>query len=669
MWTPEKLILENFCSFEEQEYIYKRGSYLIQGINKTEVEEAESNGSGKSSLREALNYVLGLPTFGDTITDFINTVTNAKFCKVYQSFNNTLSKQKLEITRTTPLKGSTILKIELDGVDQKDKFATVRDGDKLIIELIGISKEDLQNHYIISKEKFISFFSSSDTKVKELISRFSNFDKVDGVEDVVQEDIDELEKDLSLLNDEKNKLIGKLELLQEELTKELEIDLTETKNEQVLELNNQISTCELEIKQVDELAIKCLENTIVLKQEKEVAQKAVDVLENELLSLKEISFEKEIGLVKEEKKEVLILSDDVNSQNVEIQNNIKEYTKFKIEVETTIEGAIKCPKCLHEFIPNDEVSVEEAKKTLPAILEELRDFEGKIIKNDEQLTEISGILAEYNTKLSGYEVKITEFTEYKTNLTTNVATAKSNVLDVDSKIKNSEIELEDLEKQNIRNVNDIERIQEEIKILESKELETREKEINEKIDILVKEDLEFDELVQNQKDKIFIKEQWIHRFKKFRSSLANESLGVIQGYANMHLQKMKSSLSIILEGYKLKKDGKVSEKITPTVLRNGIKEGSGNYKKCSGGERGKIDLAVSVLAMQDLINNSCHTGGLALIWTDETTDSIDGRGLENIVKSTDYLGIPCLITSHVKHESVHENILTIEKVNGISKII
>ena len=46
----------------------------------------------------------------------------------------------------------------------------------------------------------IQVFMTSDTKVKELISRFSNFDKVDGVEDVVQEDIDELEKELPELH-------------------------------------------------------------------------------------------------------------------------------------------------------------------------------------------------------------------------------------------------------------------------------------------------------------------------------------------------------------------------------------------------------------------------------------------------------------------------------------
>jgi exonuclease SbcC len=666
MWTPKKLTLENFRSFVEQEYIFEKGAFLIQGVNKTD-QGSSSNGSGKSSLRESLCYCLGLPTFSDTITDLINN--NAKSCTVKLELYNDLTKQKLEIIRTSPLKGSAKLSIILNDEDQKDKFATVRDGDKLIIELIGISKEDLLNHYIISKEKFTSFFSSSDTKVKELISRFSNFDKVDGVEDVVQEDIDKLEEKLTLLNDEKNKIIGKLELLQEELVKELEIDLTETKNEQILELKSQISTCELEIKQVNELAVKCLENTVVLKQERKVAQKAVDVLEKELLSLKEVSFEKEIESVKEEKKEVLVLSDEVNSQNTEIQNNIKEYTKFKIEVETTIEGAIKCPKCLHEFIPNDEISVEEAKNTLPTILQELEDFEGKITKNDEQLAEINSILEEYNTKLSGYEVKITEFTEYKTNLTTNIATAKRNVQSIDVSIKDSEIELEEYEKQNLRSINDIERIQEEIKILEGKELETREKEINEKIDILAQEDIKLDESIQEQKDKIFVKEQWIHRFKKFRSSLANESLGVIQGYANMYLQKMKTNLTIELEGYKLKKDGKVSEKINPIILRDGIKEGTGNYKKFSGGERNKVDFATSVLAIQSLINNSCHTGGLDCIFSDEITEGLDVLGIENLVSSLGDLEKIVLITSHVKHEKVHENILTIEKVNGISKIV
>jgi DNA repair protein SbcC/Rad50 len=136
----------------------------------------------------------------------------------------------------------------------------------------------------------------------------------------------------------------------------------------------------------------------------------------------------------------------------------------------------------------------------------------------------------------------------------------------------------------------------------------------------------------------------------------------------MYLEKMRCNLSVKLEGYKVNKDGSIREKVTPIILRDGEQEGSGSYRKFSGGERAKIDFAM-IVALQTLINNNCENSGLDLLWIDEVTESLDGRGLENLIESVRDLGKTILVTSHVTHESHHDNILTIEKVNGKSRIL
>lgn len=665
MWKPKSLRLENFRSFVSQEYIFKSGTaQLIQGVNNTD-EGAKSNGSGKSSLREALCYVLGLPTYSTVSTDLIND--NAKNCTVELCLTN--KEQQLVIIRTTPKKGASSIHIALNGDDQSDKFATVPDGNKLIIDLIGISKEDLLNHYIISKEKFTSFFNSSDTKVKELIGRFSNFDKIDGVEDYVQTDIDDLNTQLRLQEHEESQLTGKIELLKEQLEQERNIDTDILKSKQLTEIKTKIH----EYNDVIENYKNYIEvnNSLIdeIDKDKIKEQATLDAISEEIKELGGISFEKEIDKLKTSKTEFLNETEGVYKLTSATNDTLKEFEKFKIEVETTIEGAISCPKCLFEFIPNSELSVKEAKKTLPEVLKEIESLNIALQNQQEQVLEFSTEINVINESVKLYQEEIDKFNDHKRALRKKENLQIDEINSIDRKIAKAigEISRYSTSVENYKNR--IIEANKQIEEVKKQEIETREKELTESINELKEEAVKKEENVQLVKDKIFDTEQWIHRFKKFRSYLANESLDIIQGYANMYLKKMKSTLSIQLEGYKTNKNGSIREKITPVILRNGVKEGSGNYKKLSGGERGKIDFATSVLALQSLINNSCSSGGLDLIFTDEITESIDSLGIENLVASLSDLNKTCIVISHVNHEKVHENILTIEKVNGISKII
>ena len=667
MWQPIKLTLENFRSFKECIYDFKKGAYLVQGVNNYD-EGASSNGSGKSSLREALCFVLGLPTFSETNSDLVNN--NAKKAVVTFELHNGMYGTKLNITRELPLKGSAKLTIEEDGKDLKDQFATVRDGDNLIINLIGISKEDLLNHYIISKEKFTSFFKSSDTKVKELISRFSNFDRIDGVEDYISEDIEILETTINTQETEKSKLEGKLELLNEELEKEKNLDVEKVKSEQIIQIEAEILGCEQNI-ELNKSKIKIQERKLE-EANTEISDLKTEIkaIEESLAAFKEVNYDEEIEAVKTSKNETLELKEGLDKEVTELETKLKEYNTFKLQVETAIEGAIKCPKCLHEFIPNQEIDIEEAKLTLPTVLKEIKDFEDKIKENNEGLSQIQDILKEFNENLSGYEQKISDFTNGKLELQQKISNKNILISGKQQSIVNINFKIKKINDSIDRYKREIGDFNQAIEDIKKKTIETREKELKIQIEAAEKEMQFIQYGIHKINDERFSKNQWVQRFKKFRSKLANESLSVIEGYANLHLQKMKTNLNVRLEGYKQNKNGDVREKITPIVLRDGSQEGTGNFKKYSGGERGKIDIATSVLAIQELINNSCSTGGLNLVWLDEVTESIDTLGLESIVSSLSDTDKYFMVTSHVNHSSVHENIVTIEKDStGYSKIL
>ena len=663
MWIPHKIVLNNFKSFVEQEFVFEKGAFLIQGINKTDESQA-SNGSGKSTLRESLCYVLDLPLYASTLTDLINN--DAKECKVELTLKNKVD--TLKIIKSTPLKGSGTLFIELNGEDQKDKFATTPEGHKYIIELLGVSKEDLINHYIISKEKYKSFFSSSDKEVKELIGRFSNFNRIDGVEDYVEADVITLNSKLQVLNSEYNRLLGKIDILKEQLEQEQNLDVKLVKSAMIEDFESAIVKHQENISDSNSVADNIRDSIKVLNQELVTEKAVLSTLEEQITKLKVINFDKELTTLEEKKKAFKEQEKKVNEVVKDLSVQLKEFNVFKIEVETAIEGSIKCPKCLHEFLPNGEMDIEEAKLTLPQVLESLNDLNNSLNEQEDKINNLNTSIDMININIGGYEIKIDEFNNHKRELNQAKINQEDSITSIVRKIDKANQDIELIADKVVNYSKLIEQAKESIIETKKKVIATREKELKVQIDEVSKEVLAKEDEIQFKKDEIFEIEQWVFRFKKFKSSLANESLEIISGYTNMYLQKMKANLSIQLEGYKTLKNGDIREKITPIILRNGEIEGSGSFRKYSGGERVRIDFAI-ILALQNLINNSCNNGGMNLLWVDEITEGIDGMGLEYLIDSVKDLGKFIHVTSHVTHEKVNNNIITIEKVNKISKII
>ena len=114
------------------------------------------------------------------------------------------------------------------------------------------------------------------------------------------------------------------------------------------------------------------------------------------------------------------------------------------------------------------------------------------------------------------------------------------------------------------------------------------------------------------------------------------------------------------------KSGKVRDKISISLLRNGINCGS--FDKFSEGEKTRANLA-NILAMHKLTNVSCPEGkGLDLLVLDEILDATDEVGLANIFETINNLGITALIVSHGNIAENYPHKLIVNKQNGVSFI-
>lgn len=126
--TFDKIQITNFFSFGEAEVNLDRGGYvLVSGINENPVDNAISNGSGKSSLFDAVIWCLT----GNTIRECknVSNINADNGAKVTLYFS--VDKDKYEITRTKDYKPlGTTLKIIYNGQDVSGKG--IRDTEKIL---------------------------------------------------------------------------------------------------------------------------------------------------------------------------------------------------------------------------------------------------------------------------------------------------------------------------------------------------------------------------------------------------------------------------------------------------------------------------------------------------------------------------------------------------------
>lgn len=625
MWRFKRLTLVNFRSFERQTFEFRIGeTFLVQGENLTDP-GFKSNGSGKSSIGEGIRYTLGLPVNTATLTDLINYYADS--CSTILEMENSRSKENMVISRSTPRKGSSTLSIEINGVDQKDKFATIPDGDKFIVSKIGISKEDMLNYYLLSKEKFVSFLSSSDNDKKELINRFSKADMLDGVDILIEKDLKPLKEELTTLTTELDKLSGKLDTYNEEMS-ELEIEEGQSAYALIGEANTLILATKSDIVRLEKAK---------LNWEKRKLNLEADITRTEKNS-KDTS--KRIDEIKESR-------DGVRKKISVNESEGREYYKIISELESLLAGVVTCPECDHQFNPAESIDITETNEILEGAKKVLEEIDSRVKVFETEIKSLDEKERGYRKQITANDQRISRIRGIVKELLTSINS------------KSKEIAIKEA---------DITYLESQIELFKQSGKEERKEQLQQKIDAVTKDIETKGEEITAKNEEIYKLSQWIERFKSFKSHLANKSLFSIQGYANMYLERMGTNLNLRLDGFKQNKDGSIREKITPTILRNGMVEGSGSFKNYSGGERCRIDLAPT-LACQYLINLSSPSGGLDYLMIDEITEGLDSLGVESLAKSIQQLGITCNIISHIKHDSVFDNIITVRKVAGVSEIV
>ena len=696
MWSIESIKAQNVISFESLEFVVQNGQALpIVGQNLDDLGQ-EANGAGKSALFE----IVSMGITGDSMRK-VSVKENIQdgFDEAYVEIllNNSTINSSLLITRTFRTKKSTVISVELNGKTPNIKTSDSgdldgREANLFILDTLGVTREDLFNYYLISQQNFVSFLQASDTKKKEIISRFSNTQTIDKVIDYIgSEHIDPLGEKLTIIEQQQVAINAKISVRKEQLEELNEGEFERLKKEKIDQLKGNIEASKISIKNQGEKIDRIVEHSKaideeILNIEKELeaekvtlgkiedagkkAKKKNDQLQSSFQTERETLLKSRTGKIKE-------ALDEAKEDN-QLQDG--EISKVKAElrsIENRLMGSITCPECEHEFKLGEEVSMKDLliqKQKLKTSIEEAEVISGKIVNaieaKQKELNEATLVvtkeLDQSRDAIDKQKDKIDEIRNDFRNQEVEVFEIKHKLRAENAKIVTNNGSIKSFEGYIEQEKESIESYMRAIELEEEKTLGTKKEEIENKIEELDDEYLDkVNELasLSEEKDEY---DNWILSFMKFKTRLANNSIKTIETFANFYLGKMKSNIRIRIDGYKTLASGQVREKISTTVFRDGIEKGS--YGKFSAGERARIDIAVTA-ALQSIINSASTSGGLNMLFMDEILDAVDTLGLKSITHALQNLGITIMIVTQNTIDQLGEGCLLVQKENGKSKIL
>ena len=618
MWNPIKIEINNLFAHKHSEYKFKNNACtVIFGENRTD-KGMDNNGAGKTTLFEAVCIALTNESLRNIKKDsFINR--EADCCSVDMELYNPAMRMKLRIFREFYRSGKPV-KVEVWENDELNtQIVSVNEANRRVLELIGVSREDLLRYFIISQDNSYTFFTASDTEKKEIMNRITSADMINPVIEELSVRFGEKQAVYNRLEGEVERLSERKETLAEQRQELLDSDDTD---ERVAELEEKIRDVENHSVENSEKVSEY--NNKISAIDKETAETAVP----------------DVSALKTKRKQLINEVD-------KLENELTENKRIKRNLQAELSDTIECPKCGHEFIHKSELglTVYDAKRLL-------KEIEIEIEKSEKKINQ-----------------KSAESSKLKDDIESGEA-VQEHLDDLAQSRRNYERKIESLKSENAEIQKKVERWKNDIKELKNKKNnDVALKSLTEKIEVCDREMLAKRKEMEPVESELDMIKFWQFNMGKsgFMTYLANRSVKIIEGITNSYLRKFGVDVSVVINGFKVLKSGEVREKIDVFVSNDGITAES--FMSKSGGERGRVMLA-GVLGIQHLINLSTNGRGLNLLIFDECFHGMDSMGQENIIKIFEQMGITILvITQNVSESFNNENTLYVVKENGVSRYI
>ena len=686
----------NFGPFNDVEIEFDSfNCWVVQSENKTNSGQ-ESNGGGKSALLDIVPICLmGTSIQGRDLKNYVNWYCDSNYFEVFISMNNTLNDTAIDIKRRfyNNTKSSELV-LFVNGQTPKqipskkgvEHGVDVKAGTEYILnELLGISREDLLNYYLISREKYNPFMRVGNAEKIQIISRFSQADLVDQAISEIKEEMESRQLDLRSLENDEIKCNTEIELLSKEIETDSKKVFDEDRESNISLLQEQVQKKISDIESYEK-QITITQETLVEKQDQYKRLNPLDFNEK-IKKIQEgiVSRADDLDWIKNE------LSKDIEDetykslkqnkstfvdQKKDLDYSKKEAESMIAEYEKVLKGLITCPKCQYQFLVDEEISLQQAS----SIIEECSEILDSLVQDigvlDLYIKEKDQAIVDYEKV---FDEKRKEYREILSHLLNENSEDQEKIEGLKSQMKQREREINDAKGE----INSLEKTVEHY----NKSIE----DLNCGIDILTKDIVALKDqsyinknpqrkkalkqAKQRLKDieksketylkEISLRDGWLSNFEDFKFYLANKPIQFVCHKVNNCLSKVDSDLFVKIDGFRLLRNGKIKQELTPIVLRN--MDNPQPYKQYSGGERVRIDIATDN-SFQDIINSNSKMGGLNYYQNDEVLSELDGLGIENVAKSFNSYEKTMFLVTHSGADLMHENVIKIVKENDISSV-
>lgn len=623
MWYPVKIEFGGLFAFRDRaEVAFKRSECtVIFGDNRTD-RGSLNNGSGKSTLFEAISLALTgdlLPRDTPITRDkAINRERDEAW--VTMSLANDVLHQTMEIQRRFYRKRSA--KATLFENDRENtQLTSVAEVDKRVLELLGLSREDLLRYYIISQDRQYNFLTAPDTTKKEILNRITNADMLQPVLDAIKADHKAADERVAEYETKILTLDTRRETLEENLRE--------------LKANN---TAEANIAGLSDLLMNYINDAMALGvQSKEIRE------EFEAEKAKRADFEQRLEAAPNFEEDITTAEAKITALKTERKKN----RRAAADLELALEGVIECPKCGEQFLPNSELNLTPAQ--IRRIIDQRERDDVKFVMDIQQAEKA---LEELETKQRDYEQLASELTRVKRSMVAireRAERLKRQMDEIDRRKADLEKRIEDA-KRAVDNDASVKTAEAKIKAVKA-EIKTAKAEL-----------ADFRYLTESLAFWDF------HMGKNgFTTYLANKAIDALTGSANRFLEIMDMDFRLHITPFQTLKNGDARDKMEVFISSNGIS--TNGYATYSGGERQRVGIA-ALLGVQRLLNMSTDGRGLDMLLLDESLSGVDSLGTMSIVKTMKRLKTTILlITQNIEDPSFFDSVICVRKIDGVSTLV
>lgn len=354
--TFKNIHIENFLSFGTADLLLDRGNYvLVKGENENPVDNAESNGSGKSAIFDAIVWALTGTTTRECKN--VSNINSDNGAKVTLYFN--VDDCEYEVTRTKDYKplGST-LKIIRNGEDVSGKG--IRDSEKLLSEYLpDLTSSFLGSVIILGQGLPQRFSNNTPSGRKDVLEKLSKSDFM--IDDLKQKVSDRKTQIQKLIRENEDKLLAATTSKSRMLKQKESIDRYLQELPDKHELQEKIDTYN---RKVEEL----VEEVEGKKQR----------LESE--SITELSKEKECKLLQLSSLNSSMYS-ELEQKKSEYSDQINELSERKQSLRSYIRTNENirdvCPTCGQKLIGVEKPNVDKERQELGEVETSLFDISAK----------------------------------------------------------------------------------------------------------------------------------------------------------------------------------------------------------------------------------------------------------------------------------------------------